>query len=67
VSPVRYELGFHISVDGILHSHRSEDLISYEIRYVTLQTIIYRCRVHVAIPSSRFYGGNISMLHSHIW
>jgi hypothetical protein len=24
VSPVRYELGFYISEDGILHSHRSE-------------------------------------------
>jgi hypothetical protein len=29
MSPVRYELGFHIPEDGILHSHRSENLKSY--------------------------------------
>jgi hypothetical protein len=26
VSPVRYELGSHIPEDGILHSHRRENL-----------------------------------------
>jgi hypothetical protein len=26
VSPVRYELGFYIPVDGILHSHCRENL-----------------------------------------
>jgi hypothetical protein len=26
VSPVKYELGFYISEDGILHSHRRENL-----------------------------------------
>jgi hypothetical protein len=26
VSPVKYELGFYISEDGILHSHRHENL-----------------------------------------
>jgi hypothetical protein len=29
MSPVRYERGFYISEDGILHSHRRENLISY--------------------------------------
>jgi hypothetical protein len=29
VSPVRYELGFYIIVDGILQSHRHENLKSY--------------------------------------
>jgi hypothetical protein len=29
VSPVRYELGVYIPVDGILHSHRRENLKSY--------------------------------------
>jgi hypothetical protein len=29
VSPVKYELGFYISGDGILHSHRRENLKSY--------------------------------------
>jgi hypothetical protein len=29
VFPVRYDLGFYISKDGILHSHRRENLKSY--------------------------------------
>jgi hypothetical protein len=29
VSPVRYELGFYIPEDGILHSHCCENLKSY--------------------------------------
>jgi hypothetical protein len=29
VSPVKYELGFYISADGILHSHRRDDLKAY--------------------------------------
>jgi hypothetical protein len=29
VSPVRYELGFYIPEDGILHSHRRENLTLY--------------------------------------
>jgi hypothetical protein len=29
VSSVRYELGFYIAEDGILHSHRRENLKSY--------------------------------------
>jgi hypothetical protein len=29
VSPVRYELGFYIPEDDILHSHRRESLKSY--------------------------------------
>jgi hypothetical protein len=28
--PVRYELGFYIQEDGILHSHRHENLKSYK-------------------------------------
>jgi hypothetical protein len=31
VSPVKYEPGFCIPEDGIIHSHRREDLISYWI------------------------------------
>jgi hypothetical protein len=31
VSPVKYELGFYIPEDDILHSHCREDLKSYEI------------------------------------
>jgi hypothetical protein len=29
VSPVKYELGFYIPTDDILHSHRCEDLKPY--------------------------------------
>jgi hypothetical protein len=29
VSPVKYELGFYIPEDGILHSHHRENLKSY--------------------------------------
>jgi hypothetical protein len=29
VSPVKYELGFYIAEDDILHSHRRENLKSY--------------------------------------
>jgi hypothetical protein len=32
VSPVKYELGFCIPEDDILHSHRRENLISYMLR-----------------------------------
>jgi hypothetical protein len=30
VSPVKYELGFYIPEDDILHSHRRENLKSYK-------------------------------------
>jgi hypothetical protein len=33
VLPVRYELGFYIPEDGILHSHRREKLKSYNGKY----------------------------------
>jgi hypothetical protein len=32
VSPVRYELGFYIPENDILHSHCREDLTSYKLR-----------------------------------
>jgi hypothetical protein len=32
VSPVKYELGFYIPEDDILHSHRRENLKSYILR-----------------------------------
>jgi hypothetical protein len=32
VSPVRYELGFYIPEDGILHIHRRENLKSYTVK-----------------------------------
>jgi hypothetical protein len=33
VSPVKYELGFYIPEDDILHSHRREELKSYRSSY----------------------------------
>jgi hypothetical protein len=36
VSPVRYELGFYIPEDGIIHSHRREDLKSYMYTHTTV-------------------------------
>jgi hypothetical protein len=46
VSPVRYELGFYIPEDGILHSHHRENLKSkkklweiYRIAYTRISGI----------------------------
>jgi hypothetical protein len=33
VSPVKYEQGFYIPEDDILHSHRREYLKSYKVEY----------------------------------
>jgi hypothetical protein len=38
VSPVNYELGFYIPEDGILHSHRRENLKSYQLDWTGTQT-----------------------------
>jgi hypothetical protein len=40
VSPVRYELGFYIPEDGILHSHRRENLKPY-ISIMFLRTLTH--------------------------
>jgi hypothetical protein len=34
VSPVRYELGFHVPEDGILHSRRRETPKSYNVKVI---------------------------------
>jgi hypothetical protein len=43
VSPVKYEQGFYIPEDDILHSHRRENLKSYiftrDLHYVAYVTI----------------------------
>jgi hypothetical protein len=36
VSPVKYELGFYIPEDDILHSYRHEDLESYMLQIPSL-------------------------------
>jgi hypothetical protein len=43
MSPVRYELGFYISEDDILHSHKGENLKSYMT--LTSWTLCPRCVV----------------------
>jgi hypothetical protein len=48
VSPVRYQLGFYIPEDAILHSHRRENLKSYKE--------IYICKSHVLRSSSLAHG-----------
>jgi hypothetical protein len=40
VSPVRYELGFYIPEDAILHSHRCENLKSYKHDNIYYEWII---------------------------
>jgi hypothetical protein len=37
--PVRYELSFHIPEDGILPSHRRENLKSYELNHIWAEWI----------------------------
>jgi hypothetical protein len=44
VSPVKYELGFCITEDGILHSHRRENLNSYMLS-IYLNTLRFICYV----------------------
>jgi hypothetical protein len=48
VSPVRYELGSYISEDGIVHSHRRENL-KFFIRYISLR-FVCRCAVCCVRP-----------------
>jgi hypothetical protein len=48
VSPVRYEVGFYIPEDDILHSHRRETLKFYACGLSTKVGIIFRRQVAVA-------------------
>jgi hypothetical protein len=71
VSPVKYELGFYIPEDGILHSHRREYLKLYIYALlklnITMVTISMRLvlskgtnRVGIFLPSPE--DGNLSSL-----
>jgi hypothetical protein len=63
VSPVKYELGFSILEDGILHSHRRENLKSYIISHLSripfnkqrLMSELSLARVEMAFLGSRKY------------
>jgi hypothetical protein len=47
MSPVKYELGFCIPKDGILHSHRHENLVSCisKIKKLKYQTFVVSANV----------------------
>jgi hypothetical protein len=63
VSPVRYELGFYIPEDGILHSHRRENLKSYIA--LTGWTLQRRRNVSPVKYEVSFYIPENDILHSH--
>jgi hypothetical protein len=42
VFPVKYELGFYIRRDRILHSHRNENLNSYKQEYICATVSVYQ-------------------------
>jgi hypothetical protein len=49
VFPVRYELEFYIPEDGILHSHRRENLKSYITCYFLNKRWFYHMRQSVFV------------------
>jgi hypothetical protein len=50
VSPVKYELGFYIPEDGVIHSHRREKVKFYKLflNYVNLLPLRMRYKHSVA-------------------
>jgi hypothetical protein len=64
VSPVRYELGFYIPEDGILHSHRRENLNSYidlRFRHKDVDRKVFGCLFHnaasvIMLTQMEYYG-----------
>jgi hypothetical protein len=63
VSPVKYKLGFYRPEDGILHSHRIENLKSY-IAF-TGWTLLWRRNVSPVKFEMGFYIPEDDILHSH--
>jgi hypothetical protein len=63
VSPVKYELGFYIPEDDILHSHRRENLKSYIA--LTGWTVYWRCNVSPVKYELGSYISEDGILHSH--
>jgi hypothetical protein len=61
VSPVKYELGFYISQDAILHSHRRENLKSYIA--LTRWTLYRRRNVSPVKYELGFYIPEDAILH----
>jgi hypothetical protein len=63
VSPVKYELGFCIPEDGILHSHRRGNLKCYIA--LTGWAVYGRRNVSPVKYELRFYIPGDGVLHSH--
>jgi hypothetical protein len=63
VSPVKYELGFYIPEDDILHSHRRENLKSYIA--LTGWTLYWRRNVSPVKYELGSYIPEDDILHSH--
>jgi hypothetical protein len=63
VSPLKYELGFYIPEDGILHSHRREHLKSYTA--LTGWSLLRRRNVSPVKYELGFYIPEDDILHSH--
>jgi hypothetical protein len=63
VSPVKYELNFYIQKDGILHSHRHENLKSYIS--LTCWALQRRRNVSPVRYELGFYIPEDNILHSH--
>jgi hypothetical protein len=49
VSPVKYELGFYITEDGILHSHRRKNLKSYMIYFLFIFNGVILCDMCICV------------------
>jgi hypothetical protein len=49
VSPVKYELDFHIPEDGILHSHRPENARSYTAVTISLKFHFFISYVSISL------------------
>jgi hypothetical protein len=60
---VRYELGFYIPEDGIVHSHRRETLKSYIA--LTGWTLYWRSNLSPVRYELRFYIPEDGILQSH--
>jgi hypothetical protein len=60
---VKYEKGFYIPEDGILHSYRRENLKSYIA--LTGWTLYWRCSVSPVKYEMGFYIPEDAILHSH--
>jgi hypothetical protein len=50
VSPVKYELGFYIPEDGILHNHRRGNLKSYRCYVISVQMCKYTADSYFTYP-----------------